>query len=126
MSSLTFFTNAAKCPPVPRTIKYEGKEYTFLVKKLNAGEAESVGEKAYGVGDKKGKKAGNFRSRWIASAILDEDGTDRFSLNIVIGWPNDLANAVFAEVAEVNNLTRKDDDDEDDAGEASPETTDSD
>lgn len=131
MSSLTQFTNAPAIPPTPATIEYQGTEYKFLIKTLTAGEFESVTEKAFGVGRKGTKKtsesAANYRSRMISQTILDEDGTDRFSLKIVMGWPNKLSNLVFKEVQKVNDMIEDvEDEDEDDAGKSSPETAGSD
>jgi hypothetical protein len=124
MSSLAQFINVAKEGPTPASIVWKGETYNFLIKTLNAGEIESVSEKAFGVGaNKKKAEGGNFRSRMIAAAVLDEDGSRKFSVDIVKAWPNKLSNLVYAEVAKVNDLGQ---DDEDDAGEASPETTDSD
>lgn len=127
MSSLTKFTNVAAIPPTLASIEYQGEEYKFQIKTLNAGEFESLTEKAFGVRRKNGKKtsedAANYRSRMIAATVLDEDGTARFSLNIVRSWPNKLSNLVFKEVQKVNDMIEDEGDDEaDDLGKSSPET----
>ena len=127
MSSLTKFTNVAAIPPAPASIEYQGEEYKFQIRTLNAGEFESITEKAFGVGRKNGKKsaedAANYRSRMIAATVLDEDGTARFSLNIVRAWPNKLSNLVFKEVQKVNDMIEDEEGDEDDGmGKSSPET----
>jgi hypothetical protein len=123
MSFATKLLSLSEFKPVARSFVHEGEKIEFFVKRLSAGEVEDIGERTI---QKKGKDSSpvRFRSRMIAKAVCDEDGKEQIPLNVAVQLSNDLSKKLWDEVSEVNGFDNADEDE--DAGEASPETTDSD